>query len=106
MINLIIHRNNTTAYIPLPAGRVKLAEHLSSIGIQDSPGSIRCTENKPHGYDISFSGDTEIERKMIGCVEPTDTLNDFEKQGIKVVCIHRPEFQKWADIEKEIGELK
>ena len=79
MINLIIHRNNTTAYIPLPAGRVKLAEHLSSIGIQESPGSIRCTENKPHGYDISFSGDTEIERKMIGCVEPTDTLSNFNE---------------------------
>lgn len=79
MINLIIHRNNTTAYIPLPAPRVKLAETLSSLGIQERPGLIRCTENKAHGYDVSFSGDTEIERKLINCIEPTDVVSNVNE---------------------------
>lgn len=79
MINLIIHRNNTTAIIPLPSSRVKLAETLASIGIQEPPREIRCTENKLHGYDVSFSGDTEIERKIIGCIEPTDVISNVNE---------------------------
>lgn len=50
---------------------------------------------------------TKDEKRENEWIAPfVQTLNDFEKQGIKVVCIHRPEFQKWEDIEKEIGELK
>ena len=74
MINLIIHRNHTTAFIPLPVSRVKLAEQLASVGIQEPPRQIYCRENKEHGYDISFSGDTEFERKLLGTIQAADNL--------------------------------
>ena len=45
-------------------------------------------------------------RKNEWIVPFAQTLSEFEKQGIKVICIHRPEFQKWTAIEKEIEKLK
>ena len=62
---------------------------------------------KPTHILVIAKTNTNDEKRKKEWISPFEqTLNEFEKQGIKVVCIRRPEFQKWEDIEKEIGELK
>ena len=70
-----VKQKNKSVEFDLPQSRQALAEILSSIGIETPPNSIYFSKDKNDNIELSLTGETEFERRLVHSVQDDNTLS-------------------------------
>ena len=77
MINVLIQNGDRSTVVFLPVSRRELAEKLYGIGVNLSAEKIPCIGQNTPPIQVQLTGDTELEKMLIGGLTERDTVGSL-----------------------------